>query len=201
MEESDTEEALELLARAFCTHDPLEVILGITEAEFIEMTRLDLPQIFQDKLSLVVRHEDTDELIGVTAALDAMTPFTDSSGKISPKFAPVAAIVNQLHDPYLEKIPHIRGHTAYYYMGAVRPDWQGRGIAQIMFKATEELIASRHYKRIFGITTNRGSYAAILKNGFKDIATVAYQDFTFGEEKIFATIQKHPGVTLVEKLL
>ena len=201
MEESDTEEVLELLARSFCAHDPLEVILEITEAEFTEMTRLDLPQIFQDKLSLVVRHEETNELIGVTTSLDAMTPFTDSSGKISPKFAPVAAIVNQLHDPYLERIPKVRGHTAYYYMGAVRPDWQGRGIAQTMFKATEELIASKHYKRIFGIATNRGSYAAIHKNGFKAVATVAYRDFAFGGKKVFAPIQKHLGVTLVEKYL
>ena len=201
MQESDAQEAAELLARSFCASDPLEVVLGITEPEFVEMTLLDFPQILEDQLSIVAREEETNELVGVTTAMDAMTPFTDSSGKISPKFAPVAAIVNQLHHPYLETIPQKRGHTAYYYMGAVKSSWQGRGVAQATFKASEDLITLRDYKHIFGIATNRGSSAAICHNGFSPVATVSYQDFMYQGEKVFASITKHEGVTLVEKIL
>ena len=199
MEESDAEGALELLAKSFCNHDPIEVVLGITEPEFIEMIRLDLPQIFRDSLSIVAELAGTNELIGVTIALDATTAFTDSTGKISPKFAPVAAIVNQLHHPYLKRLPKTGGHTAYYYMGAVKAAYQGRGVARRMFKAAEDRIASKLYKRLFGISTNRSSLAALEKNGFHSVATVSYQDFVFQGQKPFASIQKHSGLALIEK--
>lgn len=201
MEEADVEDILLLLARSFCAYDPIEVVLGITEPEFIEMTRLDIPQILEDGLSMVAWHTGTNERIGVTLALDATTPFTDSTGKITPKFAPVAAIVNQLHHPYQEKLSQVRGYAAYYYMGAVQGSWQGRGVAQQMFKATENLIVSKGYECLFGIVTSRGSQAALEKNGFHCVASNTYRGFIYQGKKPFSSIRKHPGLSLMEKHL
>jgi ribosomal protein S18 acetylase RimI-like enzyme len=201
MEETDAEEVLQLLAQSFCTYDPMEAVMGITEAEFIQMARLDLPQIFQDKLSLGLRDEATNKLICASAVLDATTKFADSTGKISPKFDPIAAIVNQLHHPYRMTVPNVRGQTAYIYMGAVSPEWQGKGIAKSLFKAIETFVVSRGYQSIFTISTNVGSYIALQKNHYKDISSIAYKEFIYQTEKIFTSIHEHPGLTLMERNL
>lgn len=201
MEESDAKEMLQLLAQSFCAYDPMEKVMGITETEFIQMVSLDLPQIFQDNLSLTARHDETNELIAASVVLDATSAFADSAGIISPKFDPVAAIVNRLHHSYIREMPNVRGRTAYIYMLAVSPMWQGKGIAKSMFNANEKLLVSRDYQCIFTISTNVGSYIALQKNNYKDITSIAYKDFCYKHEKIFDSIHPHPGLMLMEKLL
>lgn len=201
LERPDVEEVIRLLATCFCQFDPMEVVLEITETEFIEMVRLDLEQIFADALSYVLEDPATGEILAVGVALDATTRFTDSSGKITKKFVPVAAIVNRLHHPYLESLQPQRGETAYLYMAAVHRGHQGKGIATALFKKIEHVAMSRHYRRIFTISTNIASAIALERTGFVRKSTIRYHDFIYQGQRVFEDLRASEILVLMEKLI
>jgi len=195
------QESVELLAKSFCKFDPIEIVLGITESEFIDMVNLDIPQILNDSLSSVVRDPFDSKMVAAIIVLDAATDFADSKGKISQKFLPVAKIVNQLHDPYLNRLRPLRGEIAYIYMAAVDEQYQGHGIATKLFRDTEKYLQTKSYKTVFTISTNRASSIALERNGFVPLESIAYGSFQYEGCFPFQLVSDIHSVTLLAKQL
>jgi GNAT superfamily N-acetyltransferase len=197
--DADCKPMADLFAKTFCAGDPLELATGITEAEFAEMVCFDFPLLLRDNLTLALREKATGVMVGAFAALDAATPFENSTGKISPKFRPVASIVNTLHHPYMEQLKPAPGSCVYLYMIGIQSAWQGQGLAQALAMAMESRSRSLGYSKMVAITTNVLSFRIFTKLAFIEQTSRSYQNFVFENSPVFASIDPLHRLSLLEK--
>lgn len=190
--------AVELLTDAFCRNDPVESALKITPDEFRLMVELDLASVWRAGLSFVAQRPNSRELVGVIVAMDALSE-SDSSGRISDKFAPISEVARDFHHLYLTT-RHVRpGSSLYIFMLGVTPHATGQGIGKLLIGEALRNARSRGYESAFTIATNLASMQALKRQGFESLSMICYQSYRYLGRPVFESITQHPGIVLMER--
>jgi GNAT superfamily N-acetyltransferase len=195
----DYDEAVDLLTREFCQHDPVELALQITPEEFRVMLELELEPIWRNELSVVVRHTPSGGLVGAMVAMDALAEPVDSRGRISRKFAPIGEIANHFHNFYIETRSPQPGSCLYLFVVGVRSDFAGQGVGQMLIGEVLRNARRKGYRSAFALTTNLASTKAFKHHRFTTVKTLGYQDYRYENRFVFSGITEHPGLCLMER--
>jgi len=201
LQPADIRVTVDLLADAFCERDPIEAALGITTDDFRSMAQHEVSHALTDGLSVVAVAADTGNILGTMIAGDACTTSPAGDYAAQHKFRPVAALINSLTSAYLSKQAFSHGDSIYLFMLAVGPSNEGRGLGRALLVESLAQAQAKGYRSAFAAVTNLASHHVLARQGFADLASTRYEDFDYEGEAVFASIRRHPCVTLVEKQL
>jgi GNAT superfamily N-acetyltransferase len=107
-------------------------------------------------------------------------------------------------EAYEAQRPEVRPGDAVdlWMVGVAAPRFTRRGIANSLFRLCSDLARQRGIKRRVTECTGQYSQAAAQRAGFKEVARLAYKDFRFEGEPVFARIgSPHTHLILYEKEL
>lgn len=196
--ERDCDEAIEVLTESFCRNDPIEAALAITPDEFRAMIRLELAAVPREDLSMVLREGETDRIVAVAIATDAMAEPVDSGAQASAKFAPIAEISRTCHDRYFATRTISPGSHLYFFAFGVLPESSGRGLGRSLVGAMLEHARTKGYRAAFTLATNVISARIFKGFGFESIDSIRYQDYRHQGKAVFASIKDSPSLDLME---
>ena len=193
--------AIECVSEVFTDAEPMSRFLGITKEEFLVFANAVYPHIAAQGLSFVARDSKTGKIVGIRISEDFAGSEVDEIPGLSPKFFPLFTILGQI-DNHFRNIRDdiVPGKYVHLFMVAVKSEYAGRGIAPNMNK-----LFFAHVKKLgftHAVTEPTGAisqHILVNKFGFNIIHEIKYKDFVFEGEKVFAELQGHEGVMLLEK--
>ena len=141
---SQAEEMTRLLADAFAHHEGLSVAAGLSEAQFAMFVRTFLPQVAEEKLTIVARFADSGEMVGALLTNDPARETAPPSETLHEKFGPVAGILGQLVATYKAGREPRPGEMLHLYLlGVLRSSRRPRYRATARFRLRRERRAER----------------------------------------------------------
>lgn len=198
---SDQDEMASLLAEAFSRYDPPALAMGVSAEEFETVVRPFGPGAAAEGLTIVARSAATGEMVGALLTTDFTTPPPASTGQANEKFLPVFTLIDQLDAQYQrDKTLEPGTHLHLLLLGVARP-FTGRQVAQHLIAACEENGRRKGYRVAVTEATGSVSQHTFRKQGYADRFQIFYQEYRYQGAPVFASIEGHSGVILMDKVL
>lgn len=198
---SDQDEMVPLLAEAFSRDDPLAVALGLSAKEFERSVRPFCPRAAAEGLTIVARSAVTGEMVGALLAEDFTAPPPAGSEQASEKFQPIFTMLAQLDAQYQrDKTVEPGAYLHLLLLGIARP-FTGRQVAQRLVAVCEDNGKRRGYRVAVTEATGSVSQHIVRKQGFADRLQMSYQEYRYQGMPVFASIEGHRGIILMDKVL
>lgn len=195
-------EMAKMVAQAFIYSDPMAVVQRFTVEEFVHYVYQLGAGVAEQGLTVIVRERQTNKIVGVVIAGDF---FTDSSLDIKnldeDKFQLIMQLFARLKMQYTQGKQIGRGEYLHLHMLAVIPEWRGEKIAQSLTRICTENAASVGYRITFTEAANSISQRVFRNCGFVERHEILYKQYTYQNVPIFAGIERHSGVILMDKTL
>jgi ribosomal protein S18 acetylase RimI-like enzyme len=190
-----------LLAEVFSQRDPLGVAAGLSSAELEAYVLLLCPKAAAEGLTVVARRTDTRELVGAMLTEDSASAVPDGMERISPKFAPIFDILDQLGTEYhANRTPH-PGESLHLLLLGVAEPYTGQGVAQHLIAMCLEHGAHKGYRLAVTEATGKISQHIFRKQGFAERVRRSYLSHQFAGRAPFASVAEQGGPILMDKAL
>jgi ribosomal protein S18 acetylase RimI-like enzyme len=190
-----------LLGEVFSRHDPPAVAVGLTTSEFEDFVRLLSPTLGAEGLTIVARHAETREVVGVLLTQDSASALPDGVGRLSPKFDPIFDILGQLDAEYRAGRAKPPGECLHLFLLGVSERVGGRGVGQQLVAACLELGAKKGYRLAVTEATNKVSQHIFRKQGFEERVRRSYRSHRFRGRAVFASIADQGGPALMDRMI
>ena len=192
-----------VLSLAFA-REPMSVAVGLSAEQLRPLVARFAPECTSNGLSVIATPVDEPStLAGVFICRDFKSPLPDGLLDDVPQFRPIADALRTVDESYESRIPRLAlGDAADLWMVGVAPGdrFTNRGIATNLFRLSANLARERGFGRCVTECTGHYSQAAARKAGLQERARLAYRDFRFEGQPIFAGIQPpHTGIVVLEK--
>lgn len=198
---ADCEDIVRLLAQVFSHSDPPAVAMALSFEEMKQFLQLVVPNVIADELTAVARSKDTGKVAGVMLSDDFASPLDLDLGQISAKLLPILSMLDILDEQFRREKTISAGQYLHLFMLGVDREFAGRGVGQGVVKACVKNAVHKGYRVALTEATGRVSQHIFRKNGFVDRFAVSYQDFTYQNKTVFASIQEHETAVLMERAL
>lgn len=195
---SDKDSFCKLLADAFSHYEPMGKALELSQDEVLEFVQLFCKQAEDEKLSLVARTVDTNEVIGALLSDDFVSPPPLGVNTISKNFNPILDLLDKLDQAYLKEHSYQLGECLHMFMVAVDPHKGSKGVASHLSRLCMERAVSMGYRKVVVEATGSISQAIGRKMGFVDRGTILYKDYVYEGKKVFENIEGHIGTILMD---
>ena len=197
----DRDAVRDLIADAFSRFEPMAVAVGQSYTEFQAAVGLMVAETAFRDLTVCARRADTGDIIGVMLTTDFTTPIPEDIKTASPSFAPIGGVIGRLEAWYIDAKSPQAGECLDLAMLAVDRAHGGHGIAQQLVCACLAGGGDKGYRRAITMATNRVSQRVFKKLGFTELFSVAYSDYTFEGNRVFASIEHDDRTALMERAL
>jgi GNAT superfamily N-acetyltransferase len=198
---SDQEEMVSLLAESFSGYDPPAVAMGVTAEEFESCVRPFGPGAAAEGLTVVARSAATGEMVGALLTTDFTAPPPAGIQQASEKFLPMFTLLDQLDARYQrDKIIEPGVYLHLLLLGVARP-FTGRQVAQRLIAVCEENGRRKGYRMAVTEASGNVSQHIFRKQGYADRFQMSYQEYRYEGMPVFASIEGHSGVILMDKIL
>lgn len=199
--ESDADEMAILLSDVFPKRDPPAVAVGLTQPEFEKFVRLFCPRAAKQRLTVVARCTDNDEMCGVLLTEDSASGMPDGIDDLSDKFNPIFDILGQLEDEYQGSQVIEPGNFIHLFLLGVSQEFSGKGVAH---RLVSECLANgidRGYRMAVTEATSPMSQHIFRKQGFVNRVHRLYETHSHDGHKPFMSIADYGGPILMDKQL
>jgi ribosomal protein S18 acetylase RimI-like enzyme len=197
--DSEADALATLLGQVFSRRDPPAVAVGLTAFEFEDFVRLLCPTLEAEGLTIVARHADTKEVVGVLLTQDSASALPEGVGRLSPKFEPIFDILGQLDSEYRAGRALHPGESLHLFLLGVSDRVAGRRVGQQLVAACLGLGAKRGYRLAVTEATNTVSQHIFRKLGFEERVRRSYRAHRFGGRAVFASIADQGGPALMDR--
>jgi ribosomal protein S18 acetylase RimI-like enzyme len=187
----------ELLGAAFSQHEALAHAVGQTHADIANMVRALGAQAVAEQLTIVALNP-AGEMLGVMLADDFACPPEQELATVCASFAPIGALLDALDNDYRAGRQILPGQIAHLFMVGVAHHVNGRGLAQVLVRASMTNAGVRGYGIALAEATGAASQHLLGKLGFVPVHQIDYPSFVFGEKTPFAAITEVRGAVLME---
>jgi len=199
--ESDANEMTHLLSEVFTERDPPAVAVGLNQSEFETFVRLFCPQAAKQRLTIVARCAETEEMCGALLAEDSASGLPDGIDCLSAKFNPIFDILGQLDEEYRGGEVVALGDSIHLFLVGVTQRFSGKGVARQLVSECLANGASKGYRTAVTEATNRTSQHIFRKQGFVERVSRSYSEHQFDGRAPFASIADQGGPILMDKQL
>ena len=201
--ESDADDLAFLLSDVFPDRDPPAVAVGLTQPEFESFVRLFCARAAEQRLTIVARCADSDEMCGVLLTEDSASGMPDGITGLSEKFDPIFDILGQLEDQYQYQGDRAiePGNSIHLFLLGVSRKFAGQGVAH---RLVSECLANgidKGYRMAVTEATNPTSQHIFRKQGFIDRVYRSYKTHKYDGRRPFASIADYGGPILMDKPL
>lgn len=190
-----------LLGEAFSRDEPTSGAAGLSSSELEALVTAYGPKALAEQLSVVARLASTGDLVGGLLAEDFGTPPPDGIAEVAPSFAPIGALLDALDDQYRASRKITPGAYLHLFMLGVARHAYGHGIAHHLFETCLANGKARGYGFAVGEATGSVSQHLCRKNGFRDVLAASYEDFVFGDQRVFSSIVGAEATILMDREL
>ncbi len=198
---SDCDDIVRLLAQVFSDSDPPAVAMGLSFEEMEQFLQLVVPNVIPDGLSVIARIKDNGKLAGVMLSDEFASPLPLDQSQISSKLLPILSMLDGLDEQFRRGKIVSPGQYLHLFMLGVDREFAGHGVGQGVVKVCLDNAAHIGYRIALTEATGRVSQHIFGKNGFVERFNVFYQDFIYEGKKVFASIEDHGRVILMERSL
>src|ERR1017187_7810340 len=198
---SEAEAMAKLLGETFSRYDTPAAAGAQTASEFEAFVRLLCPKVAAQGLTIVARLAGTGDLVGALLTEDSASALPDGMDRLSAKFDPIFDILGQLDTEYRGGQAVRSGDSLHLFLLGVSNRVAGRGVAQQLVTACLEHGTRRGYRVAVTEATNKVAQHIFRKQGFVERVQRSYEVHRFDGRKLFASIAKHGGPILMDKLL
>ncbi|MEM7209843.1 MAG: hypothetical protein AAF434_18630 [Pseudomonadota bacterium] len=191
------DETFALATRIFVANSSVHKALEISLEEYRNYYIKEFELIAEESLSLVSIDSKTGLVAGCLIGRDYCTDLS----KIEPniKLAPLSRLIGCLEDQYKKHRQHQLGACALVDIGAVDPEHEGHGIYRNLRTQAHSLFKTKGYRYVVGeLSSSATQHVLINKMGHREIANVAFADFTYNGSTPFASIEEPPTIVMVE---
>jgi len=196
----DLQGAVNCLAEAFTTGEPISKTLGVTLEEFKGFAEIFGGKAVREELSIVARKRETNEVLGCLISDDFVTDLPEDIEKINNKFTPVFYFLEELDAAYKQQNKIQKNEILHLFMLAVSPEHSGKKIGSNLIEASETLGKIKGYKgAIAEVTSVASQYITIQKQNYEAIAAIQYREFEFEGKRVFQNIEEPQSCKLVYK--
>ena len=193
--------ARDVIADAFSRFEPMAVAVGQSYSEFQALVGALLDEAAIRDLTVCARLGGAGDIIGVMLATDVTQPMPERMDELSPSFAPIGGLLEQLDSKYRERHAPGPGECLHLAMLAVDQAHGSKGVGQALVAACLDTARARGFRSANTMATNRASQRVFAKLGFAELFSVAYSDYTFAGEKVFAGIAGDDRTALMARTL
>ena len=200
----DLDRVANVIGEAFFTSDPMAIAQQLSTNELADYVKLIGKWVHKQQLTVVTKDKSTDEVAGVVLASDFASNFpltSENSQHLSNKFEPIIELLSNLEAQYKHDKQIRAGEYLYIHMLAVSPEYQRRKIAQNSIEVCLNHGIEKGFTYAFTEAANSISQHIFGKLGFIPRHQINYQQFTYQDQKVFASIEGHTGTILMDKLL
>ena len=172
-------------------NEPMTATLGASAGDFGALAATFIPECLSNNLSVVAMADDGSERVaGVLINRDFKSPMPASVPNDFEWFLPIYEALVIVDSAYEVKRPTAgMGETIDFWMLAVDADRFGRrGIGGTLLRLSTELAKAAGFARGVCECTGHFSQSAARKAGFSEMSSVAYKDFTYKGDKVFAAV-------------
>jgi len=191
-----TDEVAAVVAEAFTRYDPLAVSQNIPLANLTKFVGSLGPILAQEELTVIAKDKNTNVIIGAMITHDFATALPgDGEG-------PINTILNALDQQYMKTRTIIFGEYLHLFMLAVADQYSGRQVAQNLVEVCLENGIKKGYE--VAVTEATGLISQHIfrsKSGFVERYEIQYKSFVYQDKKPFESIDGHPSVILMDKVL
>lgn len=198
---ADLPEIAELLAQAFSQAEPPAVAMGLSFEDLRDLVLLIGPSILNQGLTVIARGADTHALAGVMLTDDFAVPLSLDMAQLSPKFLPIFAMLENLDEQFRHETAYAPGQCLHLFMLATSPEFAGRGVGRVVVEACVANGIAKGYTAAVTEATGVVSQHIFRRCGFAERFSVAYRDFVYEGETVFASIREHEKAILMQGLL
>ena len=203
-EPSQHDQIVRVLSESFC-REPMAAAVNVSPADLAPLVELFMPECVSNGLSVVAVSKDEPETVaGVFLSRDFKSPLPHGSLDRFTWFLPVAQALSVVDDAYEGHRPGLKlGDAADLWMvGVAAARFARRGIAGKLFETCTEVAREACFGRCVTECTGHFSQTAARRAGYQEMARLAYRDFRFNDEPVFAGIREpHTHLILFEKQL
>ena len=191
-----------MTAEAFARYEPITSSLGISIEDFADFVRLrSRPKAEQEELTVIARHQDTNQIIGAMVADDFAVEPPEEIRHLADKFEPVWAILDELDTQYKQGRILPKGEYLHLLLGAVDHRHTGKNVAKNLVQTCLENGIKKGYRTGVVEATGVVSQHICRKFGFMDCFEIPYKIFAFQGKRVFESIEGHRGIILMDKAL
>ena len=195
------DELVRLLSEVFVHGDPPAMAVDLTASEFQSFVKLLCPRAATDGLTIIARDAATGEMVGALLSEDASAPAPQGMDQLSPKFAPIFDILDELVAEYRANRPPPSGECAHLFLLGVSARHTGRGIARQLIATCLAQAVAKGYRVAVTEATNTTSQHVFARHGFEERVRRSYQQHRFNGRSYFASIADQGGPMLMERRL
>ena len=190
-----------LVSEAFIRYEPMAVAQNFSQKEFIEFINLLAPKAEKKKLTITAKDKATEKIIGTLIAEDFVSPLPSGMEKLSEKFGPIFALLDELDGRYKQKRDIKLGDCLHVYIVAIDQLRHGERSAQTLIGVCLENAIRQGYKVAVTEATGLISQHVFRKLGFVDRHEILYKTFAYEGRQVFESIAGHTGTILMDKVL
>ncbi len=198
-ETNDIGALAQVLGESFSRHEPPTVALGHSASQVENLVTAFGAKASDDGVSVIARSTATQQVIGALLVEDFASPPPVGLDRLTPVFAPVLTLLDQLEKSYRKTRSIKPGCYLHLFMIGVLDDWTGKGIAQEMVRMCLIHGAAKGFHTAFAEATGTTSRHLFSKLGFAEVAFLNYKTFEFEGQHPFASIKGHDGCAFMER--
>jgi hypothetical protein len=124
----------------------MAVAQNLSQQEFIEFINLLAPKAHKEKLTIIAKDKATEKIIGALIAEDFVSPPPSGLEKLSKKFAPIFALLDELNGQYKQKRDITLGEYLHVFIVAIDQRRNGERMAQTLIEVCLENGIRQGYK-------------------------------------------------------
>ena len=200
--EKDLEETIECLCRVFPRDEPITQRAGITENDFRPFARMFCELAVKENVSLIMRDEQFgNRVTGFSINHDYATPAPEQIEQVTPKFAPVFKVLEELDIIYRDGKSFSFGEVCYLLMAGVDHQFykqqkektvvKGNQLAAKLFQLTLDMVRAEGFHNTIAHATGSFSQKGLHDLGFSEVARIDYNTFEFEGQYPFKRIPWH----------
>lgn len=205
--EARLEDAAGCLARVYLKDNPLMALTGLPVEEFEPVACYLIGAAMENGIAIFAVDEQRDRVVGVSLAEDYAhcDPIRDMQ-ELDPLFHPLLNLFGMMDERFKAEETVNEGQWLYHSFLNVEPEGiQGAGIAAgisaQLCEATFATARSRGFQHCVGHTTNLFSQRLYRKMEFEPRVEIAYRDYVFNGERVYAGVKWHHSAVLGVKSL
>jgi ribosomal protein S18 acetylase RimI-like enzyme len=190
-----------LVAEAFIHSEPMTINQGFSVDEFANYIKFLGAWTEQEKLTVIARDKQTNELVGALIAGDFASASPLEIDNISDKFKPIMELLEKLEVQYKQDKNIRTGEYLHLYMLAVAPPRRGQKIAQNLIQTCLGYGMKKGYRTALTEATHSISQHIFGKLGFVGRHEMLYKQFTYQGQQVLKSIEGHTGTIFMDKAL
>jgi hypothetical protein len=200
IQQGDLEQAIRCVVEAFTQHEPMTTTLGISLDEFRPFAKIICEKAIRDQLSLVAKEKGTNNVAGFSLAEDFISEPPEELEKLSNKFHPIFALLNDLDEAYKKASRLAEGEILRLFMGGACFAFRNMKIVTTLIEAQLRLAREKNFLGVVAeVTGPISQHILIDKFSFRKIKQIEYKSYVYRGKKVFSDIEEASACIFIEK--